>query len=132
LVTASNNTNTSTINLGFASVTLIDDNLINTHITIKDAVTLDQAKLLLEAYLKIGKGNKIPHLFTTTKFVIMEKEVMEFMSSQANKYGKADAFVIHSLPQKIIGDFYLRFHKPSIPTKLFKSKAKAIAWLKTF
>lgn len=123
---------TTAIELGYATVSLRKDGIINTDIKIKDAVTLSQAKELLEAYLKVGDHKKLPHLFTVSKFVIMEKEVMEFISNTANKYGKADAFVIHSLPQRIIGNFYLQFHKPSVPTKLFTSQAKAVIWLKTF
>ncbi len=130
--TSSDTRNNKSIDLGFATVTLIEPNIINTNIKIKDAVTLAQAKLMLDAYIKIGDGKKIPHLFTTSKFVIMEKEVMEFISNEANKYGKADAFVIQSLPQKLIGNFYLKFHKPKIPSKLFTSKEKALKWLRTF
>jgi len=132
LVAQTNTENASTIKLGFATVTLLENNIINSHILIKDSVTAQQVKLILDAYLKLGEGKKRPHLITATKFVIMEKEAMEFISTEANKFGIADAFVIRSLPQKIIGNFYLKFHKPKIPTKLFTSKEKAITWLKTF
>ena len=120
------------INLGFAEVSMREDGIVNTDVRIRDAVSLDQAKEILNAYLKVGNGKKVPHLFTVTRFVIMEKEVMEFASNVANKKGLADAFVIHSLPQKLIGNFYLKFHKPTIPTKLFTSEEKAISWLRSF
>jgi hypothetical protein len=122
----------SSIDLGFATVSSREDGIINTNVIIDDTITLEQAKELFNAYLKLSKGKKSPHLITVSKFVIMEKDVMEFITKVANKKGKADAFVIHSLPQKIIGNFYLKFHNPSIPTKLFTSKEKAIAWLKRF
>lgn len=111
---------------------MLENGVVNTDITINDAVSLSQAKELFDAYIKITQGKKTPHLFTVSKFVIMEKEVMEFMSTVANKSGLADAFVIHSLPQKIIGNFYLQFHKPAIPTKLFSTKEKAIEWLLSY
>lgn len=120
------------IDLGFATMTLREDGIINTHILIKEAVSLDQAKELTEAYIKISEGKKIPHLFTSNKFVIIEKDVMEYMKDTANQYGKADAFVINSLPQKIMGNFYLNVFKPSVPTKLFSNNQKAINWLKQF
>ena len=123
--------NTSnTIDLTFATVTLRKDGLVHTHIKLKEAVSLDQAKKLKEAYVKLTKGEKIPHLFTANKFVIIERDVMEYMKNVANKYGKADAFVISALPQKIMGNFYLKFVKPNVPTKLFQSEEKAIKWLK--
>jgi hypothetical protein len=62
----------------------------------------------------------------------MEAEVMDFIANVANKHGKADAFVIHSLPQKILGNFFLKFKQPSIPTKFFSSEKSAIEWLKQY
>lgn len=120
------------IDLGFATVSKREDGIINTHVLIDDSINLEQAKLIFDAYMKLGKGEQTPHLFTVSKFVIMDKEVMEFFISTANKYGKADAFVLHSLPQKIVGNFYLQFYKPPIPTKLFTSEKKAITWLRTY
>lgn len=122
----------NTINLDFASVVMRNDGIVHTDISLKEAVSLDQAKELVNAYLKITKNKKSPHLFTANKFVILEKEVMDFMKNVANDYGKADAMVISSLPQKITGNFYLKFIKPKVPTKFFSNKEKAISWLKQF
>ncbi|MBL4593591.1 MAG: hypothetical protein JKX68_07230, partial [Flavobacteriales bacterium] len=36
-----------------------------------------------------------------------------------------------SLPATIIGNFFIKFNKPAVPTKLFKSEEKALAWLET-
>ena len=120
------------IDLGFATMSLRDDGIINTHILIKEAVSLEQAIKLTNAYIDMSKGMKIPHLFTANKFVIIEKDVMEYMKDVANEYGKADAFVISALPQKIMGNFYLNVFKPKVPTKLFTNKDKAITWLKKY
>jgi hypothetical protein len=48
-----------------------------------------------------------------------------------NPYAKADAFVIKSVAQKIIANFYLKISTPERPTKFFKNKTEAINWLKT-
>lgn len=48
-----------------------------------------------------------------------------------NNFTIADAFVIQSMAQKMIGNFYLTFHKPVKPTKLFNNKADALKWLNT-
>lgn len=48
-------------------------------------------------------------------------------------YAIAKAYVITSLPQKLMANFYLHFFKPSIPVKFFKNKREAELWLlKTF
>ena len=124
--------NLNTIELSFASVSMRSDGIVHSHINLREAVSLEQAKELIDAYLKITNGKKTPHLFTATKFVILEKEVMDFMKNVANNYGKADAMVISSLPQKITVNFYLKFIKPKVPTKFFSSKTKAVLWLRQF
>ena len=121
-----------TIDLGFATMALRSDGIVNTNMLIKEAVNLDQAKELTTHYIDITQGIKTPHLFTANKFVIIEKDVMEYMKDIANEYGKADAFVISALPQKIMGNFYLKVFKPKVPTKLFSSEEKAVKWLKQF
>jgi hypothetical protein len=44
----------------------------------------------------------------------------------------ADAFVIDSLAQRILGNFYLKFNKPQFPTRFFNSKEEALIWLEAF
>ena len=43
----------------------------------------------------------------------------------------ADSFVIHSLAQKILANFYLKISKPVLPTKVFNKPDEAEAWLQT-
>ncbi len=123
---------TPSIDLGYATVTMRKDGIVNTDILMNDTATLEQAKELLAAYIKVTNGVNTPHLFTVTKLAIMETEVMDFIANVANKHGKADAFVIHSLPQKILGNFFLKFKVPSIPTKFFSSEESAVKWLKQY
>ena len=120
------------IDLGFATVQMRSDGIVNTNILLNGSATLEQAKELLAAYIKVTDGKNTPHLFTVTKLSIMETEVMEFIAKEANKHGIADAFVIHSLPQKILGNAFLKFQTPSIPTKFFSSEEKAIESLNQY
>ncbi|MGE0560760.1 MAG: hypothetical protein AB7O47_03005 [Flavobacteriales bacterium] len=61
------------------------------------------------------------------------KEAREFSASvDGLKYSSAEAYVFNSLPHRIIGNFYLKFNKPSVPTKFFNTKEEAEVWLKTF
>jgi hypothetical protein len=45
---------------------------------------------------------------------------------------KANGIVANSTLPKIIGNLYLMFSKPSIPTKIFTDEAAAVAWLQQF
>lgn len=42
----------------------------------------------------------------------------------------AEAIIIRSLPVRIMGNFYLKFHKPGIPTRLFDDEESAMKWLR--
>ncbi len=40
--------------------------------------------------------------------------------------------MISDLPQKIVGNFFLKFDKPARPTKIFTKEEEAVEWLKQF
>lgn len=42
----------------------------------------------------------------------------------------AEAFVVKSLPNRLIASFYMRFDKPPNPTKIFNSISDAEQWLR--
>lgn len=50
-------------------------------------------------------------------------------SNQQNKYTIADAIVISSQAHRILTNFYLKFNKPTKPTKIFNNRDKALQWL---
>lgn len=41
----------------------------------------------------------------------------------------ADAMVVTNFPHRLLADFYIRFNKPSVPTKLFATEESARSWL---
>ncbi len=43
-------------------------------------------------------------------------------------FSLSDALVISSLPQKMLGDFYLKINRPERPTKIFSNMKKAVDW----
>ena len=44
----------------------------------------------------------------------------------------ADAFLVRSLPMRLIANFFIRVTKPKIPTRLFTSEVEAFKWLEGF
>jgi len=83
--------------------------------------------------LSIVKEKKLPILFIANEFSIPSKESREYLAKKESlPYAIADAYVICSFPQKIVGNFYLKVNKPFRPTKLFTDKNEALKWLKTF
>lgn len=44
----------------------------------------------------------------------------------------AQAIVVKNLATRIMGNFFLRFHHPPCPSKLFNDRSAAIEWLHSF
>ncbi|TND07158.1 MAG: hypothetical protein FD123_3303 [Bacteroidetes bacterium] len=58
-------------------------------------------------------------------------EVRAFASSEEGSSTRyADAILVDSLSNALVGNFYIRFNRPRIPTRIFKSEAKAMEWIK--
>ncbi len=110
-------------------MSLRSDGIIQTRVKNDCDVRIEDAKYLLEAYLKLGEGKKVPHLIIFAEFAMADRDVLEYVAEEANEFGKADAVVISSMAQKILANFYLKFQKPSVPTKFFKSEDEAVEWL---
>lgn len=47
----------------------------------------------------------------------------------ALSYAHAKAYVISTLPQRFMANFFLRYFKPTIPVKFFKDAVDAEVWL---
>ncbi len=60
----------------------------------------------------------------------IESEVRNYLVAQERKKRVlADAIIITNLPHRLLADFYMKFHRPDIPTKFFKNKEEAFEWL---
>lgn len=90
----------------------------------------------LEEIVELEKeagGRRLPvlvvcHPSTTTNIELMQK----LSRNKHNPYSAADAFVIHSISQKILANFYLKINRPERPTQFFNNEASALAWLEQY
>lgn len=98
-----------------------------------DSVEIDvkdvyQAK---EDNLAITNGKPYCILVNSGKYTTISKEALELSASPDFKQNTiAKALLIQELPHRIVGNFYMRFKKPAIKTKIFTDRAKALIWLK--
>lgn len=94
--------------------------------------TVDDLTKLVNAEAELG-GEKLPVLVLCAEHATTNSELMNAMAKNINNpYSKADAFVIKSMAQKILANFYIKINKPERPTKFFNDKDEAINWLKPF
>jgi len=95
---------------------------------------LDKIKAFVSA-LKVEFADEMPGLVLSdiTKEKSPKKEVRDYLgSSDILALTKANAIVAGSLLSKIVGNLYLSFNKPSIPTKMFSDEVSALKWLEQF
>lgn len=94
--------------------------------------TVDDLKKLVNAQKELG-GDKLPVLVLCAEHASTNSDLLKTISKNSNNpFSKADAFVIKSMAQKILANFYIKINKPERPTKFFNNKDEAINWLKPF
>lgn len=103
------------------------------HVRFRDweTITLDDYFEGIELMQSLGKTDKYLFLYESGENSLVSDDLRRAAaSSENNQYTIADAYVVRSLAQKIIGNFYVRFNKPVRPTRMFNTLEDAIAWLK--
>lgn len=115
-----------------SKVALRSDGIIDILIKPNELFVASDYMDLMDAVYKIGKGKKFLHLIRVGEETTVDHEGRVLSTSiEGSKYKIADAFVIKSFTQKLIGNFYMNFHKPVVPTHFFNSEEEAISWLKS-
>lgn len=112
-------------------VALRRDGILHIDIQPEQHFAITDFRELMDAAFRIGNGKKFLNLITVGKYTIPDHETRIMSTSKdGSSYKYADAFVINSLPQKLVGNFYMRFYTPFVPTRFFNSQSEALKWLK--
>ena len=119
-----------TVQLPHTKIELRDDGIIQFFHKDTFQFTMREIKEMEEVVLRITKGVTHKSLMVAGNFTNVDLEVMKHLSSsESTLVSLADAFVIHSLAQKLLANFYLKINKPILPTKIFNKVDEAEAWL---
>ncbi len=80
-----------------------------------------------------SKDEKKLILNTVAPHTNITAEARKFMANSAHiNYLIAEAFIVHSLAQRLLASFFIKIDKPKIPTKFFNKREDAIEWLLSF
>lgn len=119
--------------IGCAKMILREDGILHIHIKVDEVFEIADSVELVKARTSLVAGRRTPIIYTCTQFVIPSKEVREFVASESRStLVLADAFVVNSLPQRLMANLFIRINKPVRPTKVFNNFGAACAWAKTF
>ncbi len=84
------------------------------------------------AFLDKHGGGRFYNIYQFGSFSDVDPEVREWAAdTSGNHYTYCDAIVIRNWAQKIVTDFYLKFNRPKMPTRIFYSLEKAVEWIKS-
>jgi hypothetical protein len=122
-----------TIATSIMSASMRSDGLLQLTVQPGTNTTVADIKEAVIAIGKVSKGQKYPLLIIAGKDATLGTEAMAYMAkADTDPYSTAEAYLISSISQKLLGNFYLSFNKPAKPTKIFTDKASAETWLMGF
>lgn len=120
----------NTIGIEGVDISITKNKLYYIHIKTGVEITLEKAKEIINSMIELGGNKKLPALIECDFFSMPTREAREFLAfKESSPNAIAEAYVIKSPAQKIVGNFYLTFDKPGRKTRMFNDVSKAIAWL---
>ncbi len=115
------------------SVALRSDGIIKVSINANEEIDIGHVVEVVSAIQKIGHGKKFPVLIIVGEYTLPTPDARSYVATEeSDPFASAEAYVISSFSQKLVGNVYLSFNKPARPTRLFNSEEKAVEWLKSF
>lgn len=92
-------------------------------------IDLEAAKKATIFRKQITQGRKLPSIANISSVKEVPKETREFFSQEAGDDLSALAVIISNPVTRIMGNFFLKFHQPKYPFKLFKDTSSAKKWI---
>lgn len=99
----------------------------------KEIVDLTIAEIAVKGRLKATEGKSYPILIDIRNIKNSTKTARQFLASEKGYEGIISAAIfINSSVGSMIGNFFILFNRPLVPTKLFSNKKEAMEWLMQF
>lgn len=118
------------VELAHTKVELRDDDIIQFFYGDNYTYTMKEAKEMEEVITKITKGKLQKSLRIAGNFSTIDMEVMKYLAKgEGTLFTLADSFVLKSMPQRLLANFYLKINLPIVPTMFFDEVNKADKWL---
>ncbi len=96
-------------------------------------IELSDAKEIVNNIATRHPDGKYPLLIDVCRIRSISAEARDyFVSASAQKYRIAEALIVETTASRLFAGFYIRFHKPESPSKLFTNREEALFWLKSF
>ena len=101
-------------------------------VKMKEGISLGQKEMeeLLIKAVELTAPNKYFAIVDMTATYDSTLEARNFYAeSDYSKLRYADAFIVNSLPMRLLVNFFISFNKPKIPSKMFNDQRTALNWV---
>jgi len=113
---------------GIADISLQDDGILIMKMH-KTSVDLEAAKKITEVASNLAADFVHANLVDIRAMIFMSSDARKHFGSQDKSTVKAVAIVMNSKLHRPIVNLYLKFSRPSLPTKMFDDEEEAREWL---
>lgn len=106
------------------------------HILFKDMSVIgeEEAKIVAEDIIELCDGVAYPFITNGLGITIrMNKEGRDLFATYRPliKVRKGQAIIVNNTPSRLLANFYIKYHKPINPTKIFTKFDEALEWTKS-
>jgi hypothetical protein len=120
------------VELSHTKVELRDDGITQFFYGDNFNYTMKETEELIDVTVKMTKGVVHKMLRIPGKFSTIDMEVMKYLAKgEGTLFTLADSFVLQSMPQRLLANFYLKINLPVVPTMFFDEVSKADKWLQS-
>lgn len=120
-----------TIETPVCTISLLDNGIVRTNYRSDAIVTLEEMKIVELALFEITEGKRFKNLLDSRGgYTSFDADTRKYAATSAiTKNIIVSAFVVNTLPLKLLVNFYIQFNKPSYKIKVFSDYDVALWWL---
>jgi hypothetical protein len=121
---------TETLVTRTARISFISEEILRVDVLQDSEIEEADARENYLACKTLSTGKKMAILIDSRVRTTATKEARSLSSgAEVSEFVLARAILTDSVSVKLLGNFYIKFHKPLSPTQLFLDEKKAIQWL---
>ncbi|MBC7864562.1 MAG: hypothetical protein IAF38_16425 [Bacteroidia bacterium] len=89
-----------------------------------------ECEQITRAIGELSGDKRVPVLIVGSHYSSIDKEGRDFSASaEGSRFSSAEAYIIKSMAQKILANFYLKMNRPVVPSRFFKEIKEGEEWL---